>query len=610
MILRARRPRAGSLDLSATPGLYFPVLRPRGLAAAVSVAFACALTPARAAVKNPGVYTHLVAAMADSVGPYGGNQDLLMNVYEPLFAYDGPAGAAPTPLLASAVPTRSNGLVSKDGRTIRLPIRKGVKFHDGSELTPEDVRHALLRQLLLEPPEGGGLGAYLRPRILGLNGTRDPDGRLLAGLMASAERAVAVEKGQVVLRLPAPDATIIPLLGVGPVVAPRRWLASKGDWDGTADTLPRFNAMKAGELPELLDANGTGPFRLERWDRTSRQVVLARHDAYWRARARMERVVVKVVPEFLTRRLMLEAGDADSIVAYRAHAPQLAGLAGVVLIDDLLPMSLSPMAFFNLGLSTSANRFIGSGALDGEGIPPDFFADREARLGFVRAFDYEAFLREVLRGKGASPDCVVPAALTGRAGGDTPFRTDRTAAEAHFRRAWGGRVWEKGFKFSLVYNNGNDLRRDMAAVLKRNVESLNPLFRVEVLGLDWPAFLEAMSSGRLPIEVSGVNASYADPDAFVSSSLHSAGVFARRHGYSNPEADRLIEAARREIDPRRRAEHYRRLRAVELHDVPHIIPAEPTVFRVHRSWVRGWTFQPLFPNAPHSGSFYALDKGG
>ena len=33
--------------------------------------------------------------------------------------------------------------------------------------------------------------------------------------------------------------------------------------------------------------NGAGPFKLARWDRAARYVLLERHDAYWRGAAKL-----------------------------------------------------------------------------------------------------------------------------------------------------------------------------------------------------------------------------------------------------------------------------------------------------------------------------------
>ena len=75
-----------------------------------------------------------------------------------------------------------------------------------------------------------------------------------------------------------------------------------------------YQAWRQREGAPLMDkANGTAPFKLERWDRTGRYVLLTRHEGYWRGPAALKRVLIKSVPELATRKLMLQAGDADLV---------------------------------------------------------------------------------------------------------------------------------------------------------------------------------------------------------------------------------------------------------------------------------------------------------
>src|ERR1039457_6789860 len=108
------------------------------------LAVALSLT-AQAAVKNPDTYTYLTISDADSLDPAWGydtfSQEIGLNIYEPLFFFDGPSTEKLVPMLATKVPSRANGLISADGRTYRIPLRKGVTFHDGTPMTPEDVRY-------------------------------------------------------------------------------------------------------------------------------------------------------------------------------------------------------------------------------------------------------------------------------------------------------------------------------------------------------------------------------------------------------------------------------------------------------------------------------------
>ena len=60
-------------------------------------------------------------------------------------------GAAQAGERLVAVGERGIVVLSEDaGRTYAFPIRKGVVFHDGSTMTPEDVRYSLLRFLLMD----------------------------------------------------------------------------------------------------------------------------------------------------------------------------------------------------------------------------------------------------------------------------------------------------------------------------------------------------------------------------------------------------------------------------------------------------------------------------
>src|SRR5437899_9502057 len=77
-----------------------------------------------------------------SLDPHWGTQtitEVLANhVFEGLYALD--EGYRPIPMLADGMPT-----VSKDGLTYGIKLRKGVKFHNGKEVTSDDVVASVLR---------------------------------------------------------------------------------------------------------------------------------------------------------------------------------------------------------------------------------------------------------------------------------------------------------------------------------------------------------------------------------------------------------------------------------------------------------------------------------
>jgi peptide/nickel transport system substrate-binding protein len=79
-----------------------------------------------------------MASTADLVGT------IMQHVYELLYTYD--ANSNVVPMLAESMPT-----VSKDGLVYTIPLRAGVKFHNGKDMTSADVVASLARWMEMAP---------------------------------------------------------------------------------------------------------------------------------------------------------------------------------------------------------------------------------------------------------------------------------------------------------------------------------------------------------------------------------------------------------------------------------------------------------------------------
>jgi peptide/nickel transport system substrate-binding protein len=69
------------------------------------------------------------------------DQGVWWSLYDPLWGVD-PQGNF-LPQLAAEIPTVENGGISADGKTWRIKLRDGVKWHDGKPFTAEDVKFSL-----------------------------------------------------------------------------------------------------------------------------------------------------------------------------------------------------------------------------------------------------------------------------------------------------------------------------------------------------------------------------------------------------------------------------------------------------------------------------------
>ena len=550
------------------------------------------------AVKNPDTLILVRFGDPESLDPAyaydtASSEIILWHVYESLIFFNGGSTGSFVPMLATQVPSVANGGISKDGKTYTFKLRPGVKFHDGTPLTAEDVKYSMLRFMFMDR-DGGPSWILLSP-ILGVEGTRDDKGVLNTALFNRANQAIKVTGTDTIsFTLESPYAAFLSIMAQWSMTVNKKWAISKGDWNGTAAGLAKLNNPAKPEDTTLFSqGNGTGPFKLVQWDRQGRQAIIERNTNYWRAPARLARVIYRVVEDFGPRRLMLQQGDADFVTVNRVEQSQVEGVTGVRVVDNL-PQLVVTGLYMNLKIDTTGgNPDVGSGRLDGDGVPADFFADVNVRRGIAYAFDYATAIRDCNRNKAAVNKGSIPIGMFGYNPNQKWYTTDPQAAASAFREARGGQVWNSGVKFTIAFNSGNTTRQCMAQVLKSNVEALNPKFKVDVRGVTWAQYLSLYRQSKLPMWIIGWAADYPDPDNFVTPFQHSKGTYGSAQGYNNPEVDRLIVQARNETDPARRRAIYFKLNEIAYTDITTLY-LQPTGFQVMRSWVRGWYNNPAF----------------
>jgi len=355
--------------------------------------------------------------------------------------------------------------------------------------------------------------------------------------------------------------------------------------------------------------NGTGPFRLESADEDDGVAVLARHEGYWRAPAGLERVVYRAVSNGSLRLLMLELGDADSSYLESALHRFVSGLPGVKVADAVPQRSVGEVFFLSSRTAPGQSEFVGSGRLDGLGVPPDFFADPHVREGFALAFPYAEFLKKGLGGRGARVAGPFPPSLAPALEGSVPQHSPPLADDA-FRQAFGGRLWETGFTVSITYSADNMTRQVAAELMKEEVERLNPAFKVKLHPLPSARFYEALEAGVLPIYVAGYYSDYPDPASFAYGLVHSTGYYPEFQGLASPELDSLSDRLAQAQDPAERDALERKIQEAVARDLPQIYTYAPAPFEAYGPGVSGWGSKDNVANLRYNGFpyFYALSK--
>jgi len=555
-------------------------------------------------VKNPGTLVFDDIGDVDSLDPAWSydtrSSEVIQNVYETLISFNGGSVTQFLPKLAE------NWTISTDGMTYTFTIRSGVKFHNGDNLTAEDVAYSIKRALV-QDRDGGPVWMLLEPLIgVGTMSTRDENGNI-AVPFEQIDGTVTVEGNSVVFHLKQPYGPFMQILTQSwASIVDENWCIAQGDWPGTAATYENFNNPQSGTIPLQEKMNGTGPFKFDRWEHTV-QIVLLRNDDYWGTPAKLQSVVIKEVDTWSARKLELLAGDADFVYVPRANIPEVENIPGV-RVTNYFPELMADAIFFNFEID-STSQWIGSGKLDGNGIPPDFFSDKNVRLGFVYSFDWDTFIRDALLGQATQPASPVIEGLPYVDPNAKKYSLNLVKAENYFRQAFGGALWENGFKLTILYNTGNDTRRISAEILKQNIESLNPKFSIVIESRAWSTYLNEMVASKLSLYYLGWQADYADPHNFVSAFMSSGGALSAFQSYNNPLVDNLISAGIVEADPAQRQAIYYQLQQIYYDDVPSVMVDQAIGLHVERDWVSGWYYNPLIPGTPWGGDYYPIGKG-
>ncbi|MFH1137658.1 MAG: ABC transporter substrate-binding protein [Pseudomonadota bacterium] len=545
----------------------------------------------QAEVKNPDTYVLATYGTLRTLDPsvaYDVVSSMrLWNLYEPLVFFDGSHTDKFAPVLAVEIPTLENGGISPDGLTYTFKIREGVKFHNGEKMTPEDVVYTFKRNMIADP-DGGPMWMLLEA-LTGEGSTRGEDGKLIPGVFDKIDRCVEARGDRVIFHLPKPYP---PLMGIltysSSIILSKSWCVANGCWDGDVKNAEKFNNPAPGHEPLQKIVNGTGPYKMKSWE-PNKEFVFERFDEYWGPKPKLKTAIVKYVKEWSTRKLMLQNGDADRVTVDNPYVPEVREMQGLKLYE--VPELSMTAAFFCQKINAAGNTNIGGGKLDGQGIPPDFFSDINVRKAFLHAFDREAYKKDVFNDLVIMPTSPDIEGLAFHK--EVPvyeFSLDKAAA--FMKKAWGGQVWEKGFKMVITHNTGNEMREAAAHMLAENIMALNPKFKVEVQNVEWKDYLVQYRNFMYPLFLIGWGADYADPHNFVYTFMHSQGVYGRYMAYKNMEVDQLCQQGIEMIDPAQREKIYSRLQDLWYEEAVAIPLYQQIVVRAYRDWVKGFV-----PNA-------------
>jgi peptide/nickel transport system substrate-binding protein len=616
--------------------------------------------------KNPDTYVIITGAgeqeTMDPAWMYDtASSSIAFNIYEGLVFFDRERTDSFVPALAT------EWEVNEAGDVWTFQIRDGAKFHAGGTLEPHDIAYTTQRAMLqgrIDGPHWMTYEAFFGPELsmasikdfapayAGKDTFEDLTGDELVSVCEAIQSAVVAddEAGTVTYNLYTSTPWFLALMSQTFLggVTDMEWMVENGAWDGDCSTWQKWADPAAQDSILFDQANGTGPYALDHWT-PGEETVLTAFEDYWRTEpiweggpsgpAAIKRVVIKDISEWGTRLAMFEAGDADYIYVPAQYRPQLEPYyktecdvneschesnpnGYIAAYRDLPAPGITP-AQFNWQINVEGgNPYVGSGQVDGNGIPADFFGDIHVRKAFNYCFNFQAMIDDALAGDGVQAQGPIPQGMLGYREGEAPlYYYDLDKCVEEFKLADVDKdgipageddddIWSRGFYMQMAYNTGNDTRRLTSEILKAGIEMANPQFNIGVVGMPWPVLLESRRAGKLPVYVGGWLEDYHDPHNWVHPFLHSQGAYGRIVNLPADEAaeiDALIVKGATLTSPEERRPVYEELQLKAQEDAINIWEYQ-VLSRYHlQTWIKGFYYNPAYGQPPYTW-IYALSK--
>jgi peptide/nickel transport system substrate-binding protein len=407
--------------------------------------------------------------------------------------------------------------VSPDGRKITFRLRKGVKWHDGTPFTSDDVMFTYRKIIDPKTPT-----AYAED-------------------FKQVRRASNPDPHTFVAEYDKPFAPALASWGMS--ILPRHLLEKYED-------ISRSPLNKEHPV-------GTGPYRFVEWKPGARVVFEANRD-YFEGSPYIQRVVTRVIPDQATMFLELKSGGVDSM--------------------NLTPVQYTRQTETE-EFRRSYNKFRYTAfnyTYLGFRLSHPFFADRKVRRAIAHAINKKELVEGVLFGLGREaigpykPGTWVYNPNVPSFPYD-PTRSKALLAEAGWRQGADGTL-EKGgkkFRFTVLTNAGNESRAKTAAILQQNLAAVG--IAMEIRTVEWAAFInEFIDKRKFDAVILGWNIT-PDPDQYdIWSSKKTGPKELNFVGFSNPEVDRLLEEGRRSFDIEKRKKAYFRIQEILAEELPYV----------------------------------------
>jgi len=451
--------------------------------------------------------------------------------------------------------------ISADGKEITFYLRKGVKFHDGTSFNADAVVFSFTRQYDPNHP-------YHQYGIWNMWGY----------IFYDVDRIEKIDDYTVKLILKRPNVSILTSLAVYQV-----------------SMVSPANAEKYQE-DAFKHPCGTGPFKFVEWVKSD-HVTLEANEDYWQERAKLDKLIFKVIPDPSARLMALEVGEVQGV-----EHPNPADFDRIKANKDLILMSQPGMnvgfLVLNIGYGYIDENKNNIRDIDSEPLvkTPGYFeplTKKKVRQAINMAIDKQSIVDNIYMGTAIKAKNGMPPFMLGYNNDIEDYPYDPERAKELLVEAG----YPDGFEVTLhvmpvsrpyMFNPYK-----VAEVIQSYLVSVG--IKVKFYQVDWGSYLQEISGGKHQIALSGWIGDNGDPDNFMSvcgTNSTSIGMAKNRAFYLNDAVQELLSAALATYNNEKRATYYKKIQEMVHEDAGWVYLFHFTQNVVFRNNIKGFILSP------------------
>jgi peptide/nickel transport system substrate-binding protein len=307
---------------------------------------------------------------------------------------------------------------------------------------------------------------------------------------------------------------------------------------------------------------GTGPFMVTSYVR-GQKLEMVRNPDYWRGPAKLDKVILRPIPDATARASALQSGEVNWIeVPPPDDVPALKAAGFQVL--------------------TNSYSHVWPWVFDTTKKP---FDDVRVRQALNYAIDRDTMSKSILNGTGRPALQYAP---VGDAGYDKTLDT-YTYDPAKAKQLLADAGYPNGFSFTLSFptsGSGNMVPIPMNESMQKDLAAIG--VKVKLAPVEWASMLTDFFAGKIPGGADAMNISlgYVLPSLwslwFQSTSAVNVG------HYANPQVDALLNQTKAELDDTKRAAEFTQINAALIKDAPWLVVVNDLNPRVLAKTVHGF----------------------